>query len=228
VKPLICVRHAPNIPLGIISDVLSVERVTWRHHDCWTDETLPDVEDIAGMIVLGGKMKVDELDEYPYLGTLRDFTREAIEAELPVLGVCLGAQIMTRALGAKVIQLPVKEIGFLEVRATARDDVMEPFAPSMPVLQFHEDACELPDGAELLYESDLSGVQAFKVGDRAYATQFHFEVTEREIESWCDETPDLESVWGVTKDDLLLEAKHHLDRQQSAGREATRRFLSLL
>ncbi|MBA3432330.1 MAG: hypothetical protein H0U16_12735, partial [Actinobacteria bacterium] len=88
--------------------------------------------------------------------------------------------------------------------------------------------CDLPDGAELLLTSEPVRVQAFRVAERAYGVQFHFEVREREIAAWCDETPDLESTWGVSKKDLLEEARHYLPAQQKAAREMTRRWLELL
>lgn len=228
---ILCIRHQPSVSLGIIEEVLESAGLPWRYLDSWRDEVDLAVTDLSGVIVLGGEMNVDELDDYPFLKSVRDLVTEAVDSELPVFGVCLGAQVLTRALGAGVRRLPVPEIGFLPVRATgtgATDPVVAPFASDKSVFQWHEDTCDLPDGAELLLTSEPVRVQAFRVAERAYGVQFHFEVREREIAAWCDETPDLESTWGVSKKDLLEEARHYLPAQQKAAREMTRRWLELL
>jgi GMP synthase (glutamine-hydrolysing) len=230
-KPLLCMRHQANAPLGILGDVLDDEGAAWRYLDAWLDDSAPDVSEISGLIVLGGEMNADDLDRHPYLKTVRDLTRDAVKAEVPVLGVCLGAQVMARALGAAVNRAPVREIGFYPVHATRvglADPVLGPFAPSSRVFQFHEDACELPEGAELLFRGDDVAVQAFRVGDRAYGVQFHFEVTMREIESWCDEIPNLKRTWGKSKEEVVKQASESLAEQQGAGREVARRFLDLV
>ena len=108
------------------------------------------------------------------------------------------------------------------------DHVLEPFSPAAKLFQFHEDECQLPEGAKLLFEGTDVRVQAFRVRERAYGVQFHFEVTEKEIEAWCDETPDLGTSWGATKQEVMEQASKHLTDQQAAGREVARRFVSLI
>ena len=230
-KPLLVVRHQEKVPLGIIEDVITDERIEWTQFDCWEGRDLPDLDDVSGVIILGGTMNVDQIAEYPYLGPLREFVRQAVDSDVPVLGSCLGAQIVTRAMDADVYRLGTREAGFVPIRATTAglmDPVVTPFTPSARVLLFHEDACTLPEGATLLFADDGSGVPAFRLGERAYAIQFHFEVTDSIIAGWCDDIPDLEAEWGTTKDALMTEAKEHLANQQAAGRETTRRFLKLL
>lgn len=189
-----------------------------------------DPGDISGLIILGGEMNVDQIDSHPHLGPLREVVAKAIDSQVPVLGICLGAQILARAAGGEV-RPSVREIGFLRVQATAAgldDPVLAPFAPAADVFQWHEDGCRLPRGAELLFSSDEVPIQAFRLNERAYGVQFHFEVTEREIDLWCDETPDLESKWGVTKHELLQTAREGLAAQKSAAQETAGRFLDLI
>jgi GMP synthase (glutamine-hydrolysing) len=212
-------------------DVLSRAHVPWRYADVFSNEEMPDVSEVSGLIVLGGEMNADDLERYSFLRAVRDLVSEAVEDEVPVLGVCLGAQILTRAMGAEVTPAPRREIGFLPVKATAAgmdDPVLAPFAPEANVFQFHEDACELPAGAELLMEGENVPVQAFRVGETAYGVQFHFEVTPEIVATWCDETPDLEATWGRSKDAVVAEAEIHLEAQQTAGRDAAAAFLELL
>lgn len=227
-KPVICVRHQENAPLGVIQQILEQERVPWRYHDCWTEPGPPDLTEASGLILLGGAMNADEVDGYPYLRGIRDVARRAVETGKPLLGICLGAQILSRALDGEVYRAPQRELGFIEVTSTGVDaDVLDVFAPKSKVFQFHEDTCSLPEGAELLLTGRDVAVQAFRVGPKAYGVQFHFEVTTSEIEAWCDEVIDLEADWGLPKSVILDQARSELDQQQSAGREVTRRFLRL-
>jgi GMP synthase (glutamine-hydrolysing) len=227
-KPLLCLRQQANVPLGIIEDVLEEEKVEWRYADCWTGADLPDLTDVSGLIVLGGTMNADEVAEFPHLVQVKEVMREAVATGKPLLGICLGVQLLSRALGGDVYKAPVKETGFLEVEAVGKDPLLDPFAPRSRIFQFHEDTCTLPAGAELLYTSEDVAVQAFKAGERAYGVQFHFEVTTTEISNWCDATPDLEENWGASKRELLDQAHQHLEEQQRTGREVARRFTDLL
>ncbi|HWL64883.1 MAG TPA: hypothetical protein VNP73_02820, partial [Actinomycetota bacterium] len=95
------------------------------------------------------------------------------------------------------------------------------------VFEFHEDVCSLPEGAELLFRGDDVPVQAFRIGERAYGVQFHFEVDTNVIATWCDYTPDLADTWGATKKELLEQAEDLLVAQQGAARAAMRNFLTL-
>ena len=233
VKPLLCIRHQPSVPLGIIGDALETTGTPWRYVDPWRGEAIPDVEDLSGLVVLGGEMNVDEVEEYPWLADTRALLRSAVDAEVPVLGVCLGAQLLTRAMDAPVGAGTGREIGFrkVEVVSSGPDDpLLSAFAPSALVFQFHADACALPDGAQLLATNDDSYVQAFRIGERAYGVQFHFEVTTEVISTWCDETgpSELREVWGTTKPALLAEAASHLAAQQEAGRRLASAFVDLL
>ncbi|HYI45816.1 MAG TPA: type 1 glutamine amidotransferase [Actinomycetota bacterium] len=230
-KPLLCVRHQATCPLGVLGEEFDARGMPWHYLDAWKEDSVPDLSDVSGLVVLGGEMNVDEMDSYPFLKTVRDLTRDAVEAGMPVLGVCLGAQVMARALGAEVTRSPIKEIGFVEVSATdagSADPVLGGFAPSSKVFQFHEDMCGLPEGADLLFEGDTVAVQAFRVGERAYGVQFHLEVTMTEVENWCIDTPNLEQDWGVSKEAVVAQAEQMLGQQQVRGRDVARRFVETL
>jgi len=230
-KPLACVRFQASAPLGVIEDVLAESDVEWHYLDMWEQQSIPHASELCGLVVLGGEMNADAVEPYPFLTTARDLVRDAVTSELPVLAICLGAQLLSRSQGGAVRRAPHRELGFLPVKATAEgmdDHVLEPFSPAARVFQFHEDECQLPEGAQLLFEGADVRVQAFRVGPRAYGVQFHFEVTDKEIEAWCDETPDLEASWGANKQDVVEQAGEHLADQQAAGREVARRFVSLI
>jgi GMP synthase (glutamine-hydrolysing) len=231
-KPLAVIRNEAMCPLGIVEPVLDAAGVSWRYVEAWRGEPLPDLAQISGLVVLGGVMNVDEVEQYPYLRDVRSLVRAAADAERPVLGVCLGAQVLARAFDAPVHRAQVREVGFCKVEATATgaaDPVTAPFAPASLVFQFHEDHCALPAGAQLLAHGETVEAQAFRIG-RAYGVQFHFEVTTEVITAWIDSKRpgELEDVWGTTRAALLAEAALHLDAQQVAGRRAAAQFVGLL
>jgi GMP synthase (glutamine-hydrolysing) len=230
VKPIVAVRFQPSAPLGIAAEALDESRAPWTYLDVWNDDEWPDLERVSGLVVLGGEMNVDRIDDYPFLDRAKGLLANAVERDVPVLGICLGAQLLARSLGARVWSLDTKEIGFIDISATAagRDDpVLSPFAPTTPVFLFHEDALELPEGAELLFRGEVVPNQAFRFGRVAYGVQFHLEVTEEIISDWCDETPDLEGEWGVTKEQVMKGATALLPAQQQAGKAAVKRFVEL-
>ena len=231
-KTLICVRQQPSAPLGAIAGWLEESRTPWRYVDAWRDRW-PPLDEVAGAIVLGGEMNVDEHERYPWLRDELAFMKGACERDVPILGICLGAQMLARALGARVGPSPVREVGFTGIRATVAgrgDPVLGPFADTGRLFQWHEDAFELPAGAELLFTNADVPNQGFRFGECAYGVQFHFEVTGEIISEWCAETdPDeLAGVWGVTEDELLRDASRFLPLQQAAGRRVVEGFAARL
>lgn len=232
VKPILCVRNQADAPLGIAADAMASAKMPYRYLDAWKEDNWPRTGDFSGLVILGGGMNAHQFDAHPWLRTLHGFVRETLDEGLPVLGICLGAQIVASVLGAEVRPSPVREVGFHPVVATDEgrsDPVLASFASGMRVFQWHEDAFELPDGATLLYSSFAVPYQAFRYSDRVYATQFHFEVTHEVIKRWCDDTDldALERYWGVNPAALLEEAARHLPSQQEAGRRAVASFVEL-
>jgi GMP synthase (glutamine-hydrolysing) len=231
-KQLFVVRNDPMCPLGIIEGVLEETFHPWRYVNMWRGEPLPDLEEIGGLIVLGGVMNVDQVEEYPYLADVRSLMRAATEAEKPLLGVCLGAQLLARAFDATVHHQVMHEVGFCKVETTAAgaaDPLTAPYAPASLVFQFHEDHCDLPAEAELLASSETVQAEAFRIG-RSYGMQFHFEVRITEITTWIDDKRpgELEDVWGTTRGAMLADAEANLMTQQEAGRRTARAFVELL
>jgi GMP synthase (glutamine-hydrolysing) len=174
-------------------------------------------------------MNVDDVQAYPFLRTSRDLMSEAIDAGTPVMGVCLGAQMMARVLGGDVFRAEPRNAFFSTVEV-ADDPVLAPFGSAVPVLQFHEDTFSLPPGAEELARSTRSGLlQAFRFGKCAYAVQFHFEVDAAILAGWCRNVGDevMAGEWGVSTAELLAQGERYLQGQGSAGRELFGRFLEV-
>lgn len=182
-------RHVPFEGLGLIEPALRSRGIPFDYADLYAaGAELPRVDDYAGLIFLGGPMSAN--DPLPYLKTEMRAMERAIGAGKPVLGVCLGAQLMARTLGAPVYRNIAPEIGWFDIRLTpaaASDPVFARLNSVEKVFHWHSDTFDLPAGAELLAHSERTGRQAFRYGPAVYGLQFHLEVTPRMIVSWYRE-----------------------------------------
>jgi GMP synthase (glutamine-hydrolysing) len=145
---------------------------------------LPGHDEVAGAVVMGGPMNVDEVERFPALAAEREWLAEAARREMPVLGICLGAQLLARALGAAVRPGEGPELGFAPVEVGDPDDlVLGGLAPSTDVLHWHGDVFDLPDGARPLASSARTEHQAFRAGN-AWGVLFHPEADFALVEAW--------------------------------------------
>jgi GMP synthase (glutamine-hydrolysing) len=146
-------------------------------------QALPGHDDVAGAVVMGGPMNVDEVDLHPELAGEREWLAEAVRRNMPVLGICLGAQLLARALGAEV-RAGDSELGYAPVEILDPDDpILGALAPSTTVLHWHGDVFDLPEGAEPLARSERTEVQAFRHGN-AWGVLFHPESDFALLEAW--------------------------------------------
>ena len=184
-------QHDPFEDLGFFSEVLEKQGSDYRvvrlfHGEMPTEEW----EKVAALIVLGGPMNVDEEKNFPFLRWEKRIIRAAIDDAVPVLGICLGAQLIASTLGTVISHGPVKEIGWNPISITPHgqvDSLLGYLPESATVFQWHSDGFELPRGAIRLASSAHYSTQAFRLGKTIYGLQFHLEVTPRMIERWLDE-----------------------------------------
>lgn len=234
-KPVLLVRNDWFESFGVAPAALARGGVDFASVDMTQpDAALPDLDDVAGVITFGGTTNVDQVEERPQLGVVREYTRQAVERGVPYLGICLGSQILARAVGEPVVKGPVKEVGFEPVRTTddaASDPLLNVLHPEEMVLHWHEDTHALPEGATLLATADAIPLQAYRIGDAAWGLQFHFEVDATEFAWWVDTASgemDLERVWGKSPETLLAEAAVHMPRQEERGRALFGRFAEVV
>ena len=210
-RPKILVfQHVPYEPLGTLDPLLKEAGFRIRYVNFGRDpEHRPSLDGYSALIVLGGPMNSDQIDTYPNLIHEVEIIREAVERDISVLGICLGAQLLAKALGGTVSRNRLREIGWLDVDLTAegeRDPVLAAFNKRQEVFQWHGDGIGLPPGAVRLAASEVSDVQAFRYGVHAYGLQFHLEVDESLIERWLtvpDNQAMLADEQGRTDPDLI-------------------------
>jgi GMP synthase (glutamine-hydrolysing) len=184
---VVAFRHSPLEGIGSIAGALERHNIACLGLDLYArDGADPDLADAAGLILMGGPMSVN--DDLPWLGDEMRAVRNAIHRGKPVLGICLGAQLIAKALGARVYRNPVKEIGWAPLCWTeqaAADPLFRGFSRPEAVFHWHGETFDLPDGAERLAYSEACANQAFRIAGNVYGLQFHLEVTPAIIENWC-------------------------------------------
>jgi GMP synthase (glutamine-hydrolysing) len=188
-RPKILVfQHVPYEPLGTLDPLLKAAGFRIRYVNFGRNpHQRPSLDKYAALIVLGGPMNSHQIDTYPNLITEVDVIREAVEGDMSVLGICLGAQLLAKAIGGDVVRNPQREIGWYDVDLTEHgeiDPVLSTFATTQRVFQWHEDGIVLPETALHLASSPASEVQAFRHGEHAYGFQFHLEVDDSLVERW--------------------------------------------
>jgi GMP synthase-like glutamine amidotransferase len=171
-------QHVPFEGLGSIAGWLEKAGYGITHTRFFESPALPDPETIDLLVVMGGPMSVNDESEFPWLVSEKRFIREIIDSGKPVLGICLGAQLIAGALGAKVFPNRVKEIGWHPIRGVdATDPSVFSFPQAMTVFHWHGETFDLPGAAAHLATSDGCVNQAFQLGRCVMGLQFHLETT---------------------------------------------------
>ena len=148
-----------------------------------------DLSDIQAVIIMGGPMNVYEEDKYPFLKDEDFLIKRLVKEEIPFLGICLGSQLLAKASGGNVDKSPVKEVGWFKVKLDAEgklDPLFKGLADEIDVFHWHEDMFTIPFTGLRLATAEGCPNQALKIGKNAYGLQFHVEVTEEIITSWCE------------------------------------------
>ncbi len=185
-KPIAIFRHAPQEGPGYLAEFLDERQIPWQLIAIDAGAVVPSsAEAFAGLAFMGGPMSVN--DDLPWIASALALIRDALARDIPVLGHCLGGQLISNALGATVSRNPVKEIGWGEVTVMNNDDARAWFGAiqNFPAFHWHGETFALPQGATHLLSSKHCANQAWAIG-KHLALQCHVEMTDAMIISWCE------------------------------------------
>jgi GMP synthase (glutamine-hydrolysing) len=233
-KPILVLQQVPHENLASLESHFQRAGLPWQYVELF--RTIParlDMAQAAGLVVLGGPMNVDEVQRFPFLAREVEWIREAVEAEVPLLGICLGSQLLAKAMGAKVYANAVKEIGWYEIElepAAADDPLFADSSARQIVFQWHGDTFELPPGAVHLALSRGCRHQAFRCGRAAWGLQFHIEMTPATIDAWLREPGNRRELAGLDYIDpqaIAAETPQRMPAMQALGDRVLPRFVSL-
>ena len=210
-------QHIGCEDLGTIEPAMSGRGIDNRYVRLFDGEGVPqDIERYSGLIILGGPMNVYEEDKFPFLKDEDVLIKKAISMNCPILGICLGGQLIAKATGAKVKKGAKKEIGWYKLRVTkdGKEDTRFGSLPEeLTVFQWHGDTFDIPQGASHLAGSELFPNQAYRVGENAYGLQFHLEVTENIINNWIAEYQDeLSALDYISAEKIINDTPEYIDR----------------
>jgi GMP synthase (glutamine-hydrolysing) len=234
-KTALILQHTPEERGGLFEEVLLEQGWGLEILPLFGGADLPPSLDGFGLtLVMGGPMSANQEKDYPFLKEEIPFLGKALKLGEPVLGICLGAQLMAKALGSRVYPGPYKEIGWYWLNQTppARTDpLFSLLDPYFMVFQWHGETFDLPSGSDCLAGNPAFPHQAFRWGTVAYGFQFHLEMTQPMLQQWL-------ASWGkeikeaqpqpITAQDILRDAAIYLERLQSQARRVILGYLRLL
>ena len=235
-RKLLVFQHVPYEILGIFNPLLKESGFRIRYVNYGRDNVQrPNLDSYNGLVILGGPMNVDQVDKHPHLQDEVELIQEALEKNMPMLGICLGGQLIAKALGAQVTQNPCKEIGWYDVTPSEEghhDPLFKHFEKTRKIFQWHGDTFAIPDGAIHLASSPTCQNQAFRYGERVYAFQFHLEVDQGLIGNWLDRPAYRQEIaklgGGVSVDSIREETQNHIRQANQLGTEVFQSFIEML
>ena len=207
-------QHVPFEGLGAIAPWLERGGHEIRATRLFDSEPLPGLDELDLLIVMGGPMSIHDERDHPWLGTEKTFLRDAIDAGKPVLGICLGAQLLAAALGARVYRNAEKEIGWFAVRGVPSSDAGAfAFPSTVDAFHWHGETFDLPGNAVRLARSEACENQAFEIDDRVIGLQFHLEATPRSVRDLVEHCRDelVPSPYIQTEERILSAGPGHYD-----------------
>jgi GMP synthase-like glutamine amidotransferase len=230
---VLIIENFIGTPPGQVGRELAHAGIATEVRRAFQGDPIPDGPDgYAGLVVLGGAQSALDDADHPYLPRIAELTRLFGEADKPVLGICLGAQLVARGHGAhNILGLPI-EFGWQEVRPTEAgraDPLIASLGEGAPLFHWHTDTFTLPQGAVHLAESAMTRMQAFRIGRAVYGVQFHFEANRRVVEAWNKEFAGVIAEYAPDWPERHpLDAARHGERADATGAAIARAWIGLL
>lgn len=228
-------QHVPWEPLGTLNPMLKdagfrIRFVNFGRHP----DIQPDLEGYSGLVILGGPMGVYEADKHPHLKVEMRLIEEALKKNIPVLGICLGAQMLASVLGSHVRKAPQMEIGWYDIHLTdqgKKDKLLSAFNQTEKIFQLHQDMFDPPLGAKHLAWSQLCPGQAFSYNDKAYGFQFHLEADRAMIMRWLHRPESKKFIHDccgtVEAERMEIETNIHIARSLDLSQQIFNKFIEM-
>jgi len=207
---VLSIQHVECEPMGLLEEILEENRIDYQYVRPYLGDPIPNPHfGIDCLILMGGPMSVNDHTAYSFLLEEDVLIRNCLREKVPILGICLGSQLLAKAAGATVRTGHIKEIGWRPIRLTPEaqaDPVFAGMPEELPAFHWHGDTFDLPEGAVLLAGSDTYPHQAYRLGYNAYGFQFHLEVDEPMVGQWCAAYPgDVQSIPYTVDDPPIFE-----------------------
>ena len=229
---VLVLQHTPPETLGTIADALAARGLTHQYVRSFLGEKVPvDMGDAVGLVVMGGPMGVHDVEQNPFLRDEMRLIENALRKEKPILGICLGSQMLASVLGAQVTRGKKKEIGWFPVRLAehaAKDPLWHGLEQAFVAYHWHGDVFDLPKEAVSLASSEMTPHQAFRHGSSAYGLLFHMEITENMVREMLRHFSDelqrenLDGGW------IMQKWEDHAPRLEKISQVVFRRWAGLL
>jgi GMP synthase (glutamine-hydrolysing) len=229
VKSAAAIRHVPFEDLGAFAPVLEQSGYAIRYCEAAVDDLgARELLDCDLLFVLGGPVGAYEEDKYPFLRRELAVIERRLGSGKPIMGICLGAQLMARSLGSRVYPGPAKEIGWAPITLTeAGQRGPARHLHGGPVLHWHGDTFDLPAGAELLASTKICRNQAFSCGSNTLAFQFHPEASAENLELWfVGHAVEISGVAGLTVNGLRADTREFAPEAEQRGRRCFEEWLA--
>lgn len=231
-RRVLVLQHSESETLGTIEDALKRAGVSFEYLRIFQGQSVPHcIDRSAGLIVMGGPISVYETDRFPFLLQEMKLIEDFLKAQRPILGVCLGSQLLAAVLGAAIRKGRQKEIGWFPVQLTTegkQDPLWFGAPPRFVAFHWHGDVFDLPKGAVRLASSDITEVQSYRFGNQSYGVLFHLEVAEQHVIKMLEEFEAEVQQENLTSGQIVKESERYMLPLQNIGAGVFRRWIELL
>jgi GMP synthase-like glutamine amidotransferase len=223
---LTVIQNDPDVPVGFWGDLILASGLEYRLFRLFSGESLSnELFESEGVIVLGGTMGVYDTEEFPYLLQLKEFIRGCFSRKVPLLGICLGGQLLAEVLGAAIHSGKHRECGtfLVDISSAADDAFFAGITTPFTTFQWHNDSFDLPKGATLLASSKVCPCQAFRHGN-AWGLQFHPEINVEIVTNWCNAASYEEQLSGR----IVAELERNLEEYKKTSVKMINNFVEIV
>lgn len=232
-RKVLVFQHVAHKILGTLNPTMKAHGLKMRYVNFERNpDEEPTIEKYNGLIILGGHMGVYEADKYTHIKTELKLIEEALKKNIPILGICLGAQLLAHVLGSPVRKSREKEIGWYDINLTAdglNDSLFSHFKSTEKLFQLHGDTFDIPLTATHLASTELCPAQAFRYGEKVYGIQFHLEVDEAMIHRWLENPLNyqdiIKSEGRFTIEDIRKQTDIHIQHSKNLSHQTFNKFI---